>query len=93
MLGRARTCWADGTYRDTRHAIGRRQRRIISVLEVGQIVETGFREPSKDEYKEQWRAWNYAIRGKTLDGRSLRVAVSFDEAGFLLVITAMDLGS
>jgi len=33
-----------------------------------------------------------AIRGKTVDGRQLRVVVSFDEETGLLIITAIALG-
>ena len=91
VLPRVRDGWAKGTYRDTRHAGERRAERVIILPEIYQIVEGGFREPSKDEFKEEWQAWNYAIRGKTIDGRRLRVAVSFDEEGWTLVITAIDL--
>jgi len=48
-------------------------------------------EKSKDEFKTEWQTWNYAIRGKTVDGRELRVAVSFDEEDYLLMITVMEL--
>lgn len=37
-------------------------------------------------------AWNYAIRGRTIDGRSLRIVISFEADGVLLIITAIDLG-
>lgn len=33
-------------------------------------------------------AWNYAIRGENVDGRDVRVIVSFDETEQLLIITA-----
>ena len=65
--------------------------RVIDIHEIRQVIEGGWHEKAKDEYKAEWSAWNYAIRGKTVDGRSLRVAVSFDTDGHLLVITAIDL--
>ena len=36
---------------------------------------------------QQYNAWNYAIRGRTVDRRDLRVIVSFDEDGMLLITT------
>ncbi len=45
------------------------------------------REAGQDERHE---AWCYAIRGKTVDKRELRVVVSFDE-NYLLIITAIGL--
>ena len=55
-------------------------------------MESGYHEKSKDEFKVEWQAWNYAIRGRTIDRRELRVAVSFDDEDSLLIITAIDLG-
>src|SRR5436190_20741437 len=87
-----RAAFGSGKYRDTRHAVERKQERHISILEVRQVVERGYHEPAKDEFKAEWQAWNYAIRGKTMDGRELRIAVSFDEEGHLLIITSISLG-
>lgn len=88
-----RAAIAKGNYRDTRHASQRKAERQISLLEIIQVIQRGFHEPAKDEFKEEWQAWNYAIRGKTLDNRELRVAVSFDEEQSLLIITSIDLGA
>ncbi len=54
------------------------------------VLTTGYREAKKDEYKEEHQSWNYAMRGKTVDDRKLRVAVSFDKDD-LLIITVIDL--
>lgn len=82
---------ASGLYRDTRHATKRKEERGISLQEIQQVIKAGWHETSKDEFKVEWRAWNYAIRGKTIDRRELRIAVSFDEEDYLLIITAIDL--
>ena len=92
VLGLARRCLEEGRYRDTRHATKRREEREITVMEVRYVLLNGYREPSKDEYKEEYKAWNYAVRGKTVDGRPLRIAISFEEEQ-LLTITAIDLGA
>ena len=40
---------------------------------------------------EEWKAWNYALRGKTSRQRELRIVVSFDPEGWLLLITGIEL--
>lgn len=86
-----RAAISGGRFRDTRHATERKVERQITLPEVRQVIERGYHEPAKDEFKEACRAWNYAIRGKTVDQRELRRVVSFDEEGCLLIITAIDL--
>jgi len=60
-------------------------------LEVKQVLKYGHHEKRKDEFKEEHSAWIYSIRGKTMDQRNLRIAVSFDKNN-MLVITVIDLG-
>jgi hypothetical protein len=90
LLALVKTHLDDGTYLDTRHATERKQQRQITLPEILTVLRHGYHEKRKDEFKELYRAWTYAIRGKTVDGRQLRVCVSFDESGMLL-ITAIDL--
>ena len=59
--------------------------------EITFVIRRGDREARKDQYQPQWNAWNYAIRGKTVDGRDLRIVVSFDEDEMLLIITAIEI--
>lgn len=82
----------DGTYLDTRHATERERQRRITLPEILKVLRRGYHESRKDEFKDLYDAWNYAIRGKTVDGRQLRVCVSFDASGMLL-ITAIDLNA
>ena len=91
VLESARACLAAGRYRDTRHATERRQEREVTIMELKYVIQNGFHEKAKDEFKPEYGAWNYAIRGKTVDGRSLRIAVSFEGEDLLLIITAIDL--
>ena len=85
------TCIETGNYLDTRHALDRRDERSITRLEVIYVLRNGHHEKRKDEFKEEFNVWNYAIRGKTLDKRDLRIAVSFDKATKLLIITAIEI--
>ena len=88
-LAKARKCLKSGRYYDTRHAVDQKNARAISLLEVQMIIETGFWEKRKDEYKPEYEAWSYSIRGKTIDNRDLRIIISFDKE-VLLFITAID---
>ena len=81
-----------GTYRDTRHAAQRKEERGITLLEILHVLRRGHHEKGKDEFKPEHNDWNYAIRGRTIDRRELRVAVAFAGPG-LLLITAIDLSA
>jgi hypothetical protein len=85
-------CIERGTYLDTRHAFDRQNERQISRPEVLYVLKNGHHEKRKDKFDEAYHSWNYSVRGKTVDRRELRVIVSFDELG-MLIITAIDLGS
>ena len=78
------------TYLDTRHATQRKKERGITLPEILFVLKTGFHEKKKDEFKQEWDAWNYAICGKTRDGRKLRIVVAFQD-GRMLIVTAIAL--
>lgn len=89
VIRRVREAAATGSYAFKPHAHERLQERFITVSEVVQVFERGFHEAKKDEFKPEHDGWNYAIRGKTVDGRSLRIPVAIK--GKVIVITAIDL--
>lgn len=91
VLGEIRICLELGRYLDTRHSSKRREERIISLPDVIQVLRSGFHEKRKDKYREQYKAWSYSIRGKTVDNRRLRIVVSFESETGMLIITAVDL--
>jgi hypothetical protein len=78
-----------GRFLDTRHALDRRRERRINRPEVLYVLCHGYHEKRKDEFKEANGAWNYSIRGKTVDGCDLRVCVSFEDELGMLIITAI----
>jgi hypothetical protein len=90
LLAAIRDCVESGRYLDTRHAFDRKRERQIMRPEVLFVLRRGHHEKKKDKFDEQHEAWNYAIRGKTVDRREILVVVSFDPNG-LLIITAIDL--
>jgi hypothetical protein len=73
------------------HANLRRVERNISVVDIIFVLKNGDREPERDEFKEVHQSWNYAIRGQTVDSRTLRIAVAFDK-NEMLIITVIPLG-
>jgi hypothetical protein len=79
-----------GRYLDSRHAHLRQSERNISRPELLYVLRTGFHEKKRDRFDEVYQAWNYAVRGKTVDKRDLRVIVTFDESG-MLIITAIEI--
>ena len=90
LIEKVQECVRQGRYLDTTHSIERQRERIITRLEMVHVLLNGFYEKSKDKYEDRFKAWNYAIRGKTVDQRELRIIVSFDENN-LLIITAIAL--
>jgi hypothetical protein len=81
---------ASGAYIYSSHASERLQQRKVTNPEVLQVLEGGRHEKAKDSYDEAFKAWNYAVRGKTVDRRELRIVVSFDPEG-MLIVTVIDL--
>jgi hypothetical protein len=85
-----KTCVESGQYLDTRHATDRKQERQITRPEILYVLTHGHHEKRKDKFEELYQTWNYAVRGRTVDRRDLRIAVSLNKSG-LLIITAIEL--
>lgn len=90
-MQKIRHCIEQGHYLDTCHVGLRQKERNITRPEILYLLTHGWHEENKDKFEERFGAWNYAIRGKTIDERELRVVVSFDENINCLIITAIDL--
>jgi len=90
ILKITKECLESGKYIYVGHAQQRLQEREVTRLEVKQVLKNGYHEKRKDEFKEDHQTWNYSIRGKTIDKKELRVAVTFDKNN-MLIITVIDL--
>jgi len=88
LLEVVKGCIQSGRYRDTFYAVQRQKERKIVLPKILHVLNTGRHEKRKDSYDKAFRAWNYAIRGVSLNGLDLRVIISFDEERGLLIITA-----
>lgn len=90
VLDKAKKAILTGKYIYTGHAQDRLQQRDVTRLEVKQIIKNGHHEKKKDQFDDTLNEWNYSIKGKTIDQRKLRVIISFDKNG-MLIITIIDL--
>ena len=72
------------------HAIARGLERSVAVADIAYALINGWHEAGKDEFKQEYQAWNYSVRGSTIDKRQVRIVVSFDE-NKMLVITVIRL--
>ncbi|MFI5355536.1 MAG: DUF4258 domain-containing protein [Desulfobaccales bacterium] len=84
-----KTALEEGSYFITFHASRRMLERDISRKELFHVLSYGHREEAKDHFTERMRAWTYAVRGRTAEGRELRIAVAIMHA--VAVVTVIDL--
>ena len=90
LLAFVQTALASGGLRYSAHARERMLERGIIKPEVEYILVAGHHSKRKDQFNEEHEAWDYAIEGKTIDGRPIRVIVAI-VAPAILVVTAIDL--
>ena len=79
-----------GKLRYSVHADERMKERSIIRPEVEYVLKTGHHNKKKDQFNDTEKDWGYAIDGKTVDGRKLRIVVALVEPN-LLVVTTIDL--
>ena len=87
----AKNLMLKGAYVISNHAKLRQGERCFSIGDIRNIIDTGYHEKRKDEYKEEYADWNYAIRGKTLDNDQARICIAFAEEKHFVVITVIRL--
>jgi hypothetical protein len=80
-----------GAYVISEHARLRQGERCFTIGDIKNIINKGYHEKKKDEYKNEYADWNYAIRGETLDGEQARVCIAFIEEINFVVITVIRL--
>lgn len=92
VLLRIRECIDEDMYTITTHALIRQKERKIKVPGVIHVLLNGYEEKKKTHFDAINNTWKYAIRGKTkIDNFDIRVIVSFDKDG-MLIITVMHVG-
>ena len=91
LIEKVSGCIVRGDLLDSYHANLRRGERAVLRREMTYVLKHGYHEKAKDKFDEHHKAWNYSIRGKTLDGKDLRVIVSFENES-MLVVTVIEVG-
>lgn len=84
-LQKAKRCIKEGRYLIKRHAKDRGLERNITLPDILEIIQNGYHEKRKDEWKIDFQRWNYSIRGKSTDQRDCRIVISFNDFGMLVV--------
>ena len=92
LLDVIKDCIDTGRYRSCLHLEQREDERNITRREVLYVLRNGFHEKKEDDFEEFFQTWNYAIRGKTIDLKDLRVFVSFDKETKMIIITTFGVG-
>jgi hypothetical protein len=90
LLDKIAECLDKGQYRFTSHAFDRGKERFLSLPNVLEVLSNGYHEKAKDTWDKTFKAWNYAIRGNTINNVPCRIIVSFEDCG-LLIITVIRL--
>lgn len=93
LLELIKECIETGRYRSCLHLEQRERERSITRREVLYVLKHGFHEKKEDDFDETHKAWNYAIRGQTVDQRDLRIFVSFDIETMMIIITTFEVGT
>lgn len=91
VVGLAKILIQKGAYTISKPAKLRQGDRCLTTGDIKNIINTGYHEKKKDEYKNEYADWNYAIRGKTLDDEQARVCIAFIEESHFIVITVIRL--
>lgn len=73
----------------TEHAISRQKLRSLKLPDIVEVLRNGFHEKDKTLFSHKFQTWNYAIRGKAIDGGDVRVIVAFEKD--MIIITAIRL--
>lgn len=78
-----------GEYLITQHGRVRSQERKVTTLQIVKALRSPQRkhEGKKDKYVDGMEDWNYSIRSKDNDERSLRIIISFTDQ--MLIITVI----
>lgn len=87
----AKNLMQKGAFAISKHAKLRQGEPRLAIGDVKSIINTGYHEKKKDEYKDEYADWNYAIRGKTLDDEHARVCIAFIEEIHFIVVTVIRL--
>lgn len=74
-------------YRITNHARERQEKYKVTLPNLLFVLSNGFHDEEKTLFSNEFQAWKYAIRGKTIDGlEEFRVVVAFENEMAILTV-------
>ena len=88
VLEKIKECIDQERYIFSKHSLDRVRERNIDIPTTINVLLTGYEEKKKTCFDKEKNSWKYAIRGKTDDELNVRIIVSFNEDG-MVVITVM----
>lgn len=88
VTDRVRAAAESGDYRPTEHAFQRMDERDVDLTELDYVLRKGSHVKKHDEWKEEFKDWNYGFCGKTFDGKRIRLAIAFANA--ILIVTVIN---
>jgi len=92
LLQKIRELIEQKRYRKTAHFEERERQRKVFLWEALHVLKNGSHEEVRDEWDNKNQNWRYAISGRTMEARELRVVVSILEKEGLLLITVYESG-
>jgi Domain of unknown function (DUF4258) len=78
-------CIEQERYIQSKHSIDRKAEREIELPDILYVLKTGYHEKKKTRFDEIYQAWNYAVRGNTVEGLDIRIIVAFSQDGMLMI--------
>ncbi|MNL50545.1 hypothetical protein D3C87_1735710 [compost metagenome] len=95
VVGKVKLLVALGHYHFLRHARQRMRQRRVNIYELLQVLERCEHKTHRDRFSHQFQMWQYTVEGRTIDGRKIRLGLTFDEAkgagARLLIVTVIPL--
>ena len=88
-LKKIRECVAQGKYQFSKHALDRVKERGIDVQTTKYILLNGQEYTRKTLFDNEHNNWKYAVQGETIDDLTVRVIVTIDMHG-IIIITVID---
>ena len=89
VIERIHRCIESRNFRLSKHAMDQKGNRDLSLPDVIQVLLNGRHEEDKTKFNNARQVWNYAIRGKTINGVEARVIVAIEEG--MVIITVIRL--
>ena len=94
LIRKMKTLLGVNKLRISPHCSKRMNERNILYYEILQALSNGRHDPKRDRFNSAFKSWDYSIKGQTIDGRDLRIGITFEYVSYdsevILVLTVID---